>query len=117
MFLPTGCNLIVRRVSACKPLSDTIKLLNEAVDSIRKDVPELSDVPVVVKQFSTHADWILAAYIHLDTCLLPKPGPGQENKPQTDLLQCWKDTIQSFNASWEVKWTPLTYGGGKCLWV
>ena len=47
--LPTECDLIVRGIGARKPMSDPVKLLQNAIAMIRKDVPELADIPVVVK--------------------------------------------------------------------
>ena len=57
------------------------------------------------------------AYVHLDTRSLPKLAPDSENEPRTDLLLCWKDALQSFDPSWEVKWTPLTHGKDKRPWI
>ena len=117
MLLPTGFDLIIRGIGARKPLSNTVNLLRDAIESIRKDSPDLSDVPVVVKQFSTRGEWVPTAYVHLDTRSLPKPALGVENEPRTDLLQCWKDAFELFDPSWEVKWTPLTRRKDKRLWV
>jgi len=117
MLLPTGFDLIIRGIGARKPRSDTVNLLRDAIESIRKDTPDLSDVPVMVKQFSTRGEWVPTAYVHLDTRSLPKPALGIENEPRTDLLQCWKDALELFDPSWEVKWTPLTRGKDKRLWV
>ena len=82
-----------------------------------KDIPELADVPVVVKQFSTRGDWSSTAYIHLDSRSLPKPAPVSENEPRTDLLLAWKDALAQFDQAWEVKWIPLTHGRDKRLWI
>ena len=83
VLLPTSCDLIICGIGARKPNSDTVKLLQNAVKSIMKDIPELADVPVVVKQFSTRGDWSSTAYISRS---LPKPAPTSENEPRTDLL-------------------------------
>lgn len=116
-ILPTGCDLIIRGIGARKPHSDTVKLLQNAVDSIRKDIPELADVPVVVRQFSTRGDWTSTAYVHLDSRSMPKPASASEVEPRTDLLLLWKDALAQFDHTWEVKWTPLTHGKDKRLWI
>lgn len=116
MILPTGFDLIVRGVGARKPLSDTVKLLQNAIELIQKDRPELVEIPVVVKRFSTRNDWSPVAYVHLDTCSLPK-STDDESEPRTDLLQCWKEALQAHDSSWEVKWTPMTHGKDKQLWI
>ena len=117
VILPTGCDLIIRGIGARKPHSDTVKLLQKAIDSITKDLPELADVPVVVKQFSSRGEWTSTAYIHLDSRSLPKPAPGSEGEPRTDLLLLWKDALAHYDQTWEVKWTPLTHGKDKRLWI
>ncbi len=115
--LPTGCDLIVRGVGARKAQSDPVKLLKTTIGCIQKDYPDLAEVPVIVKQFSSRGDWVPTAYIHLDSRALPKQASESELEPRTDLLQSWKDAIQRHDESWEVKWTPLTHGKDKRLWV
>jgi hypothetical protein len=58
-MLPTGCDLIVQGVGAQKLLSNMVKLLQDAINSIQKDCPDLADVPVVAKQFSSRNNWTL----------------------------------------------------------
>ena len=106
--LPTGFDLIVRGIGARKNHSDTVKLLQTAIESIKGNSPELTEVPITVKQFNTRGDWTTTAYVHLDTRTLPKPTLQSENEPRTDLLQLWKEALQRHDQLWEVKWTPLT---------
>jgi hypothetical protein len=47
----------VRGIGARKPLSDPVKILQNAIDLIQKDAPELATVPIIVKPFSTRNDW------------------------------------------------------------
>lgn len=115
--LPTGLDLIVRGIGARKRNSDTVKLLQTAVEYIQKDSPELADVPIIVKPFNTRGDWTTTAYIHLDSRSLPKPSVGSEVEPRADLLHAWKDALQRHDETWEVKWTPLTHGKDKRLWI
>jgi len=115
--LPTGLDLIVREIGARKRNSDTVKLLQTAVEYIQKDSPELADVLIIVKQFNTRGDWTTTAYIHLDSRSLPKPSVGSEVEPRADLLHAWKDALQRHDETWEVQWTPLTHGKDKRLWI
>ena len=115
--LPTGFDLIVHGIGARKNPSDTVKLLQTAIESIKGNSMELAEVPVTVRQFNTRGDWTTTAYVHLDAQSLPRPTLQSENEPRTDLLLLWKDALQLHDQTWEVKWTPLTHGKDKRLWV
>ena len=46
-----------------------------------------------------------------------KPSSGSEVEPRADLLHAWKDALQCHDETWKVKWTPLTHGKDKRLWI
>lgn len=71
-----------------------------------------------MKVYCSRGDWMTTAYVHLDTCAMPRPPELHNNtEPCTDLLQCWKEALEIHDTSWEVRWTPLTHGKDKRMWI
>ena len=116
VLLPSGCELLVRGPSAGKQGSNPVKIVQTAIDLIRKSDEDLDTIPLVVKPFSIRGDWAPAAYVLLDSHLLNSV-PGNSDEPCTDLLDLWKSALTQHDKSWEVVWSPAAHGTDKQMWV
>lgn len=65
--LAPGCTLIIRGVGATLRNSDPVRLVEAAITKINKTDPNLGDIPLIVKPFSTRGDWTTTCYVQLNS--------------------------------------------------
>lgn len=116
--LAPGCTLIVRGIGATKRNSDPVKLLEAAIAQINKTNPNLADIPLTVKPFSTRGDWSTTCYVQLNSRQIPKnPAEIDILEPRSDLLQMWMNALAEHDSKWNVAWAPAKQGTDKCMYV
>jgi len=79
--------------------------------------PSLVEIHILVKPFNTCNEWSTTCYVHLDPCLNVSTILDTDAEPRCDLLSLWLMALTSFNADWDVKWTPAKHGANKRSWV
>jgi hypothetical protein len=81
-------------------------------------MPDLADIPITVKPFSTCGDWSTSCYIQLDSQKIPKSTDGSDTtEPRVDLLEKWMAVLTAFNTKWHVAWAPAKHGSDKRMHV
>src|SRR5882762_5623570 len=79
--LAPGCTLIIRGVGASQPNSDPVKLIERAILKISTAHPDLADIPLTDRPFSTRGDWSTSCYVQLDSRKIPR------STDETDALE------------------------------
>jgi len=75
--------------------------------------PSLAEIHILVKPFNTRNEWSTTCYVHLDPRLNAPTVLDTDTEPRCDLLSLWLMALTSFNADWDVKWTPAKHGTDK----
>jgi hypothetical protein len=116
--LAPGCTLIIRGVGATNRNSDPVKLVDAVVAQISKKYPNLADIPLTIKPFSTRGDWSTTCYVQLNSRQIPKASDEVESsEPRSDLLQIWMTVLAEHNPRWNVAWAPAKQGTDKRMYI
>jgi len=116
--LAPGCSLIVRGVGATQRNSDPVKLVQTAILQISKANPDLADIPILAKPFSSRGDWTTTCYIQLDSRKIPKSlNETDPSEPRSDLLEKWMTAIANHDPKWHIAWAPAKQGTDKRMYV
>ena len=118
VMLAPGCTLIIRGVGAAKRNSDPVKLVEAAVAQIIKTYPDLADIPITIKPFSTRGDWSTTCYVQLNSRKIPKISDDDDSsEPRSDLLQMWMSALADHDSKWHVAWAPAKQGTDKRMYI
>lgn len=116
--LAPGCTLIIRGIGASQQNSDPVKLIEMAINKINRTHPDLADIPLSIKPFSTRSDWSTSCYVQLDSRKIPKSSDETDaSEPNIDLLDKWMIALANYDAKWSVAWAPAKHGSDKRMYV